>query len=281
MDNLDKIITSVEDSLKMHGFQNVQEIIQTANFEEDPVYDESFQIFLSDPSLNSNEINFRFIARPRVDDEGYSIQQITAAKEFRPNVLSKRIKTIQQSYNIFPGIPNKEQIIHEMLLQIRHERNRQDLAENNILRKQLTKMGFNYDQLVASSFEIISKTPKFKGVTIIHEELPILGDRPENPGHVSFVLRLRKSPKLSHQLESIYTSVNNGLFKDGASNPELEYEQSQGNFPTRFEMTENLSKLLSTQFSKISNAQQLFHLIKEASKKKPKNILGRFQLKGH
>ncbi|GGB26137.1 hypothetical protein [Puia dinghuensis] len=270
---------SVEESLRELGFSNASEIFETAKFEKDPVYDNHSQISLFDPSSNPNDISFHFIARPRIDDEGYSIQQVTASKEFRPHIHSMNTKTIEQSYAIFSGIPPKEYITHEMLLQMRHERNRQELSENKDLRKQLTKMGFDYDKLLAGTYEINTDAPAFKGVTIVHEELPILGDRPQNPKNISFVLHFRKLPKQLHHLDAIYTTVNRGRSAEGMSNPHIEYHHSNGKFPTKWEMIENLSKIMPQQYSTLSNAQQLLHLVNVTAQEKPMNVMRRFQLK--
>src|SRR5258708_3160249 len=282
MDNfLPEYRLSIEDSLRELGFSNSSEIFETAMFDKDPVYDEHFKISLSDPSTNPNGISFHFIARPRIDDEGYSIQQVTAAKEFRPHIHSKKTRKIEQSYAIYPGIPPKEYITLEMLLQMRNERIRQELSENNDLRKQLTKIGFDYDNLLAGSFEINTGDRELKGVTILHETLPIFGNRPLNPKNISFVLHLRKLSKQPHHLDAIYTTVNNGPTAEGMSNPHIAYNRSSNTFPTKMEMIANLSNLRPAQFSTLSNSQHLFHLINEASEKKPKNILGHFQLKRH
>jgi len=266
---------TIEQDLRKLGFPNIQEIFQTATFESDSDHRQMVAISMLDPSTNPNEINFRFMAATGMDGQDFRIHQVTATKEFRSHIHSKNSKTIEQAYAIFSGIPTKEQITHEMLLQIRHERNRQNLFENNVLRRQLTKMGFNYNRLVAGAYEISTNAAELKGVTIAHEELPILGNRPHYPKQVTFVLHLRKPARQQHHLESIYTSIYKGRPNDGSSNPQITYNEAQGKFPTKLEMIENLSKLMPRQYASLSNAEQLLHLINDSAEKKTMNIFRR------
>jgi len=270
---------TIEQQLQSLGFSNVHDIIQTEKFERRPGQEQELVKSFYDPSLNPNGIKFRFRAVPNLEGSGYHIQEVIATKEFWPHIHAKKPIMIEHAYATFSGIPTKERITHEMLLQIRQERNKQMLYEDSILRKQLTKMGFPYDTLVANSYELSTTGSELKGLTILHEKIPILGNLPRKPQHVSFIFHLRKLPKQPHRLESIYTSVNNHQLGAGASGFNIEYSHNQGKFPTKLEMIENLAALMPTQTSALSNSQRLQYLINEASQNKRKNILRRLRVK--
>jgi hypothetical protein len=270
-------IETIERDLRKLGFSNVAEIFQTAKIEKGEGQGEITGISLYDPSLDPNQISFKFTAASGADGLGYRIHQVIATKEYRPHIHAKSSKMIERAYAVFPGIPTKEQITHEMLLEMHHERNRQYLFENDILRKQLTKLGFDYDNLVASSFEVSASAPELKGITIFHEELPILGHRPGHPKQLSFVLHLRKLPKQLHRLESIFTSVYSGFGETDSNTGQISYSASQGTFPTKVDMIQNLGERIPSQFANISKAQQLFHLISEPSQKNRTNRLAFLQ----
>jgi len=270
---------SIEASLRGFGFLNITEIMETARFDNDGTTGETPLIHLADPSLNPNGISFDFIAGPGADGVGYHIFQITASKAFRSLVHSGKKKIVQQSYVDFSGIPPKEHIIHEMLLQIRHERNKLELLENRSLRKQLMKMGFDYDRLVAGAYEITTEGSEFKHLTVVHEELPLVGDRPQNPKYLSFVFHLKRLPKKAHHLDAIYTAVNQGRPADYMSGPRLEYKSPVDKFPTKLEMIANLSRMMPPLYPSPYKAHQLFDLITQVKEGNPRNVPSSFHRK--
>lgn len=218
------------------GFANSEAILTTAQLVSDPGIDASSQIVLKDPSSNANGIWFVFSAVSPPEGDGFTISKITATKEYRPKIDSKEVKTIQQTYSYLGDLPTKEQMTKNMLLQVRQERNRQDLFENRLLRKEMKQMGFDYDKLVAGAFEIVTMHPTFRGVTIMREETPIRGKLLSQSDAIHFRIHLRRPLNEKHRIESIFVSRNKGRNIGDHAPTDIEFIKEDGPFPSKSEM---------------------------------------------
>jgi hypothetical protein len=275
--NLENINRALQKVLEEIGFLNSEEMLRAAQISPSKCRD-NLNIKLTDSTSSLPPIVFKLIAESTPDGNEIRIFRAITTQAFQAKLGSKKTKTVKNEYSSFRGIPTRETMTKDMLNSMDHTKNQQDLSDNLLLRKQLNSLGFDADMLFSKAVGV-GKFLEANGLTVLHEELRLRGAVQNYPKHVGFILRVRRLPTQQHQLDSVEAHVTPGRPYADSAMPQIEYQQSEGKFPTKLEIIKALGKETPLAFTARTQARQVDRLIKEAKNKAPKNFISHYALK--
>lgn len=247
------------------GFRNHTDILNSADELPNPAFpplEEYRRIQMIDPSSNANGITFKFKASQHTSERPWSLYHISASLPYLANDGQKTSKVIVKGYLTNEPFPKKEATTKDLLAALQLERTKEDLKNNEGLKKELERIGF------LNVEELITGATQFFGWTHLHGSVDVDERIGTGMDRVDFLIKLSHPENYgSFDIVKIVATLDSpGGVSHGEPGPtSIAYNGLQEKLPKVDKMVNDIIKEERQRFKAYANA---YRLVKDLKAKK-------------
>jgi hypothetical protein len=171
-------------------------------------------------------------------------------------------RTISETYYNDFMFEDRKALDEDFRFVVQNVELRDDLRSNSALRDQVTKMGFDYDLLVAQAQDISGPSPGNRRDAIMYERIPITINASSHPIDVWVVFNLVKDGAVPYKVNFMEAGTHRGILNSKDPSLVVAYPEKAEGFPHKNEIIREITARENIFQTSTKKAYKLLNKIK-------------------